>query len=695
MSVLKAEGNTFPTKTEVLIIGAGACGTIAALAAKERGAEVVILERDAKPSGSTSLSSGQIPAAGTKLQRAAGLLDDTPELLYKDILAKAHGECDHAIARLIAEESRNTVEWLAERHQVPLSCVLNFQYPGHSRPHMHAAKSLDGAELHAALLAAVERHEIALATAAHATDLYADADGRVRGVRVTRPDGKTEDIGCEALILACSGYGGNKEMLKKYIPDAADLFYEGHVGNQGDAVRWGEALGASIKDMGSFQGHGAMATPHGVHLNWATVTEGGFHVNVNGRRFSNENAGYSEQALKVHHQPGAVAWAIWDERSDAIAIQQASHKEAKDAGAIKRCDSVEAIARVVGCDPPALAQTFADVAALVRGEKRDEFGRDFKGKPPLKPPYCVSKIAGALTHTQGGLEVNTQMRVLQGRHAVTEPLRRRRRRARIVRAVGLGLSFRFRPDDRDQHGPPRRHCSSQPRQRITMIKFYYSTAPNPMKVALCLEEMGLAYEPIPVDTRKGAQHEPGYLAINPNAKVPSIVDGDVTMFDSNAIVLYLAEKTGRFLPKKAQERGPMLSWLMFVASGIGPFTGQYVHFKNYAPEKIAYALNRYEFEALRHWRIVDAHLAKSKYMVGDIYTVVDMALWGWARLLPNILGEQAAKFANVKRLVDEISARPAAQKAVALKDRYTFKTEMDDEAKRAMFPGNYRAQAGA
>jgi fumarate reductase flavoprotein subunit len=179
----------------------------------------------------------------------------------------------------------------------------------------------------------VERHEIPLATSAHATDLYADADGRVRGVRVTRPDGKTEDIGCDALILACNGYGGSKAMLKKYIPDAADLFYEGHVGNQGDAVLWGEALGASIKDMGSFQGHGAMATPHGVHLNWATVTEGGFHVNANGKRFSNENAGYSEQALKVHRQPGSVAWAIWDERSDAIAMQQASHKEAHDAGA--------------------------------------------------------------------------------------------------------------------------------------------------------------------------------------------------------------------------------------------------------------------------------------------------------------------------------------------------------------------------
>src|SRR5947207_2685211 len=387
MPILKAEGQTFPTHTQVLIVGAGACGTIAALAAREHGAEVVILERDAKPSGSTSLSSGQIPAAGTRLQRAAGLLDDTPDLLYKDILAKAHGECDHAIARLIADEAKNTIEWLVER-QVPLTCVLNFQYPGHSRPHMHAAKSLDGAELHAALLAAVEREEIPLATSAHATDLYADDDGRIRGVRVTRPDGKTEDIGCEALVLACNGYGGSKEMLKRFIPDAADLFYEGHVGNQGDAVRWGEELGASLKDMGSFQGHGAMATPHGVHLNWATVTEGGFHVNAHGKRFSNENDGYSEQALKVHRQPGGVAWAIFDERGDAIAGQQASHLEAKEAGAIKRRDSVEAVARVIGCDPKALAQTFADVAAAVRGEKQDEFGRDFKGKRMLQPPYC-------------------------------------------------------------------------------------------------------------------------------------------------------------------------------------------------------------------------------------------------------------------------------------------------------------------
>jgi GSH-dependent disulfide-bond oxidoreductase len=221
----------------------------------------------------------------------------------------------------------------------------------------------------------------------------------------------------------------------------------------------------------------------------------------------------------------------------------------------------------------------------------------------------------------------------------------------------------------------------------TMLKFYYSGAPNPMKVALFLEEAGLPYEPIPVDTRKGDQHKPEYLAINPNAKVPAIVDGDVTMFDSNAILLYLAEKTGKFPPgNTAKTRAELLSWLMFVASGVGPFAGQSVHFRNYAPEKIPYAINRYMYEAQRHFGILDARLAKQPYMLGDTYTIVDMAVWGWARLIPTVLGETAwAKFPNLKRLVEEISERPAAQRAVGLRDKHKFKTEMDDEARHAMF----------
>jgi GST-like protein len=224
-----------------------------------------------------------------------------------------------------------------------------------------------------------------------------------------------------------------------------------------------------------------------------------------------------------------------------------------------------------------------------------------------------------------------------------------------------------------------------------MLTFHYSLAPNPMKVALFLEEAGLPYEARPVDTRKGEQHAPAFTALNPNAKVPVIEDDGVTVFDSNAILLHLAEKTGQFLPGAA-DRGPMLSWLMFIASGVGPFTGQCVHFKHYAPEKIAYAINRYEFEAWRHWRILDAHLAGRDWMLGERYTLLDMALWGWARAVPFALGDDAwSKLPQVKRVFDAINARPAAQRAAALKDRHAFKTEMDDVARHAMFPHLARA----
>ena len=227
-----------------------------------------------------------------------------------------------------------------------------------------------------------------------------------------------------------------------------------------------------------------------------------------------------------------------------------------------------------------------------------------------------------------------------------------------------------------------------------MIKFYYHPSPNPAKVALFLEESGLPYELIPVDTRKGEQHHPDFLKINPNAKTPAIVDGDVTVFDSNAILLYLAEKSGQFLPEKTPAlHGQMLSWLMFVATGIGPYSGQAVHFKHFAPEPKAYAVNRYTFEAERHWGILEAHLAQQRYMVGETYTVVDMSVWGWARAVPFIFGPDAwTRFPNLKRHLDEVNARPSAQRAEALKARFDFKSEMDAEARNHMFPQNARLE---
>jgi GST-like protein len=225
-----------------------------------------------------------------------------------------------------------------------------------------------------------------------------------------------------------------------------------------------------------------------------------------------------------------------------------------------------------------------------------------------------------------------------------------------------------------------------------MLKLYYHPSPNPLKVALYLEEAGLPYELVPIDTRKGEQHTPAFKAINPNAKTPALVDGDAVVFDSNGILLYLAEKTGQFLPADTPVlRGELHSWLMFVATGIGPYCGQAVHFKLFAPEPKEYAVNRYTFEAERHWTIVNERLATREWMVGDSYTLVDMAVWGWARMLPRLMGEAAwTAFPHVKRHLDAINARPAAQRAEALKERFSFKQDIDADARKALFPQNAR-----
>jgi len=227
-----------------------------------------------------------------------------------------------------------------------------------------------------------------------------------------------------------------------------------------------------------------------------------------------------------------------------------------------------------------------------------------------------------------------------------------------------------------------------------MIEIWGLASPNVHKVILALEELALPYTYHHVDCPMGEQYTPEFTALNPNQKVPVITDPDgpggkpFTLWESGAILIYLAEKTGKFLPAKTDKaRGELLSWMFFVSSGVGPYSGQSVHFRVYAPEKNEYAINRYAYEAQRHFGIINERLGKNKYMLGDTYTIVDMNVWGWSRLIPNVLGENGwAKFPNLKRLTDEINARPAAAKAVALKDQHKFKTEMDDEAKYAMFP---------
>ena len=270
----------------------------------------------------------------------------------------------------------------------------------------------DGSELLAALLNALAKAQIDMLTSARVTTLVVNADRHVLGIQAERPDGAVEQIGCRTLILACNGYGGNPEMLRTYIPAMAQAHYHGHVGNQGEAVQWGIELGARIADMGSYQGHGAVITPEMIHLGWPCITSGGYQVNADGKRFSHENEGYSEQALKVLAQKDGVAWTIFDDRGHQLALQVHCHRDAEAIGAIKRASSIGELAQAIGCPVSALERTVNDVERMARGEISDPFGRDFTGHRPLSPPYYFARVTGALFHTQGGLEVNLEGRVM-------------------------------------------------------------------------------------------------------------------------------------------------------------------------------------------------------------------------------------------------------------------------------------------
>ena len=395
------------THSDVAIVGAGACGLVTALMLSDAGIACVVLERDAQPQGSTALSSGFIPAAGTLAQHAQGILDDSPALFAEDIQAKAHSRAVPALVQAYAQAVGPALDALQQRHGFDWQVLDGFLYPGHSRHRMHTLPPRTGAALMARLQSAVDAAGIPVLTQAVVETLWLNEDDRALGVSYRRPDGHEDVLACDALVLACNGFGGNASMVRTLLPEMADAAYGGHVGNDGSAILWGQALGARLRDLGGYQGHGSWVTPQGALMSWAVMMEGGVQLNSEGRRFHDETQGYSEAAVHVLAQPGGIAWNVFDAPLLDLARGFPDFCEAEAAGALRRCDSVAALAACIGCEAPTLQAT---LATLHSSETQPD-GRRFART--LDAPYFAVKVTGALFHTQGGLDVATDMRVLR------------------------------------------------------------------------------------------------------------------------------------------------------------------------------------------------------------------------------------------------------------------------------------------
>ncbi|CAB3631001.1 FAD-dependent oxidoreductase [Achromobacter pestifer] len=401
--VKRGEPDADAMHVPVAIIGAGACGLTAALRLADAGIDTVLIERDAAPSGSSALSSGFIPAAGTAVQRAAGIDDDAGRFAA-DIQAKAQGAAAPHLVAAYAGAAAAAMDALAG-HGLAFEVLDGFLYPGHTARRMHTLPERTGAALVAALERAATQAGAYLLTRALAREIWVDEAGRVTAVGCERPDGSIDLIGCDVLILACNGFGGNAAMVAEHLPAMRDAVYGGHVGNDGSAIAWGAQLGAGLADLGGYQGHGSWATPQGALISWAVMMDGGVQINGDGRRFHDETHGYSEAAVHVLAQPGGVAWNVFDDRTLALARGFPDFVAAEAGHARKTCADAAALAALIGCDAETLRQTLHSVAPGAS----DLHGRRFERA--LQAPYHAIKVTGALFHTQGGLDIDAQCRV--------------------------------------------------------------------------------------------------------------------------------------------------------------------------------------------------------------------------------------------------------------------------------------------
>ncbi|AWB93826.1 FAD-dependent oxidoreductase [Aeromicrobium chenweiae] len=395
---------------DVIVVGAGGGGLAAALAASDGGASVVVLEKLDAPGGNTALSTGSIPAAGSRFQREAGVEDD-PDRMTADLLRQSGPHEAEHLTRRLAETSAELVEWLVDEHKIELALITDYKHVGHSVTRLHAPRSRRGIDLSNDLVAACRRAGVEVVTGNPVTELLVE-DGVVRGVVVEGERTERYTIRASSVILAANGYAANRSLVEKWAPELAGLEYFGAHGSTGEAIEWGLELGGRLRNQGAFQGYAAVAYPHGSILSWTTQEKGGVIVDSRGVRLGDEIVGYSGFAAEVVKGTAPI-WAVYDSRIRDITLREDEFAELVEMGGAKECATLEELAALIGVDVDALRSTLEDYAAAARGDQADTHGRTDFGIAPLEAPYVASRVSPGLFHTQGGLDIDADGRVLR------------------------------------------------------------------------------------------------------------------------------------------------------------------------------------------------------------------------------------------------------------------------------------------
>lgn len=397
----------------VIVVGGGACGAVAALAAHDAGAGVIVIERDERPMGTSAMSQGVFCAAGSRFQRAAGI-DDSAEIFFDDIMTKTRGSADPVIARMLAEQSAPTLEWLCDSHGFPWELNRQFRAAyGSTRDRVHGWAGHAGEDMMQWLHRRLSDMGIDVLCRTRLTDIHVDASGRICGVELDGADGERIAIGCEALVLACGGFGANRAMTSRFMPETANLRYNGHEGSTGDGIVLGEKLGALLGDMGSYQGYAMLSEPGGISVPPNVLIEGGFIVNNRGQRFTDEAEDIAGMVLPLSRQPDATGRVIFDAQIAEMCSHIPEMQALSSLGLVKQWNSLADLAEGTSLALSQLEAAFADIRKAAEGGRRDSFGRSWEGARVPEGRLCSVTVTGALYHTQGGLCIDAYARVMR------------------------------------------------------------------------------------------------------------------------------------------------------------------------------------------------------------------------------------------------------------------------------------------